>query len=92
MFLLSCDDRVHTLLARCGLRILCAAIKVLQHYLHGLLLLLVQNKRQGLILWDVWAKPSGGSGLFLLCGRGLSGSPTPRGDLLTEDPGISRTV
>jgi hypothetical protein len=66
MLLLSCDHRVHALLARRRLRLLRAAIEVLEHRLHCLLLLFVQNERQSLILWDVRAEPGGGIQLFLM--------------------------
>ena len=85
MLLLSCDYRVHALLARRRLRLLRTAIEVLEHRLHGLLLLLVQDKWQSLILWDVRAKPGAGIQLLLMLLLGILDTlPTPAscGDLL----------
>ena len=85
MLLLSCDHRVHALLARRGLRLLRTAIEVLEHRLHGLLLLLVQDKWQSLILWDVRAEPRGSIQFLLMMLLGILDTlpaPTSCGDLL----------
>ena len=85
MLLLTCNHRVHALLARRRLRLMCTAIEVLEHRLHGLLLLLVQDKRKSLILWDVRTEPCGGIQLFLVLLLGILDTlpaPTSCGDLL----------
>ena len=53
VLLLSRDHGIHALLACSGLGLMGAAIEVLEHRLHGLLLLLIKYQWQRLILWDV---------------------------------------